>query len=262
VDRQTLHRLLSSESLLVESEDWLLRLLLDLGVDRSDFFCYIELSFLSSSGLSLLIDEMTFDDLSEAIWLKVCSHLKGILPGAVESRRYQKRLDSLILKAIPSELSEFSSLELLYRGSRDGFAASNFHGKCDRRSNTVTLIETTKGHVFGGFTPHACDSSNHGKGDASGKSFLFTIRNPRGNAIRKFAIKNSSCPAIYYSSSYGPVFGSGHDICVYDACNTNTSNYTALGGSYANDTGIDGKEVFTGEYHFTVKEIEVFTITC
>jgi hypothetical protein len=27
-----------------------------------------------------------------------------------------------------------------------------------------------------------------------------------------------------------------------------------------NDTGINGQEVFTGEYNFTVKEIEVFTI--
>jgi hypothetical protein len=27
-----------------------------------------------------------------------------------------------------------------------------------------------------------------------------------------------------------------------------------------NDTGINGQQVFTGEYKFTVKEIEVFTI--
>jgi hypothetical protein len=48
---------------------------------------------------------------------------------------------------------------------------------------------------------------------------------------------------------------------VADNCNTNTSNYTNLGTAYVNDTGIDGKAVFTGEYNFTVKEIEVFTIT-
>jgi hypothetical protein len=27
-----------------------------------------------------------------------------------------------------------------------------------------------------------------------------------------------------------------------------------------NDTGINGRQVFTGEYNFTVKEIEVFAI--
>jgi hypothetical protein len=37
-----LHRLLSSESLLIESEDSLLRLLVDLAVDRRDFFCHIK----------------------------------------------------------------------------------------------------------------------------------------------------------------------------------------------------------------------------
>jgi hypothetical protein len=33
-----------------------------------------------------------------------------------------------------------------------------------------------------------------------------------------------------------------------------------LGTSYANDTGIDGKQVLTGAYNFTVKEIEVFEV--
>jgi hypothetical protein len=263
LDRQTLHRLLSSDFLLIENEDWLLRLLLDVGVDRSEFFGHIELSFLSSSGLSLFINELDFDDLSVAIWLKVRSHLKGILPSAIESRRYHKRLESLSLGAIPSELSELcgQSLELLYRGSRDGFRASNFHDKCDGRLNTVTVIETTKGYIFGGFTPLAWDSSNSGKPDNSGKSFLFTIKNPRGNQIRKFGLKSSSSAAIGYISSYGPIFCSNHDNCVYDACNTSTNNSTNLGGSYTNDTGIDGKKVLTGEYRFIVKEIEVFTIT-
>jgi hypothetical protein len=40
-----------------------------------------------------------------------------------------------------------------------------------------------------------------------------------------------------------------------------TSNHTNLGGADANDTGIDGKQVFTGEKYFTVKEIEVFSVS-
>jgi hypothetical protein len=123
------------------------------------------------------------------------------------------------------------------------------------------VIETTKGFIFGGFTPVAWDSSNSNKSDSSGKSFLFTIKNPRGNAIRKFGIKSSSTEAIGCYASYGPIFRSNNDIIVFDACNTINNNYTNLGGSYTNDTGIDGREVFTGEYNFTVKEIEVFKIT-
>jgi hypothetical protein len=67
--------------------------------------------------------------------------------------------------------------------------------------------------------------------------------------------------AIYCHSSCGPVFAGNSDMVVQDNCNTSTSNWTNLGGSYVNDTGIDGELVFTGEFHFTVNEIEVFTIS-
>jgi hypothetical protein len=148
---------------------------------------------------------------------------------------------------------------LLYRGSRDGFGGSNFHEKCDGKSNTLIVIETTKGFVFGGFTPVAWDSSNSYKPDSSRKSFLFTVKNLRGSDGRKFAMA-SSANAIYCNSSYAPLFGSKCDICVVDGCNGNTTSSTDLGGAFTNDTGINGQQVFTGERNFAVKEIEVFVI--
>jgi hypothetical protein len=48
---------------------------------------------------------------------------------------------------------------------------------------------------------------------------------------------------------------------VADYCNQNTNSYTRLGYGYVNDTGINEYQVFTGEQYFTVKEIEVFSIT-
>jgi hypothetical protein len=246
---------------LIRNEDWLLQLLLDLNVDRFDFFCHIELSFLSSSGLSLFLDEMSFDCISEVIWKQVISHLKGNSPTSHESRRHLKLFDSLILRDIPSELLELrrTSTTLLYRGSRDGFAASNFHSKCDGQSNTLTVIETTKGYIFGGFTPVAWDSSNSYKSDSSEQSFLFTVKNPRGSEFRKFCLKDSS-KAIHCHSSNGPLFGSNRDLAVYDDCTGSKGGYTSLGGAYINDTGIKNDEVFTGECYYSVKEIEVFTI--
>jgi hypothetical protein len=41
---------------------------------------------------------------------------------------------------------------LLYRGSRDGFRASNFHSHCDNKPITLTIIKSTSGNIFGGFT--------------------------------------------------------------------------------------------------------------
>jgi hypothetical protein len=124
----------------------------------------------------------------------------------------------------------------------------------------LTLIETTKGFIFGGFTPIAWDSSGNEKPDNSGKSFLFSLKNPRNSEPRKFMLMNGK-NAICCHSSFGPWFAGNSDMVVYDNCNTANNNYTNLGGSYVNDTGIDGRLVFTGEYYIPVKEIEIFTIT-
>ena len=40
---------------------------------------------------------------------------------------------------------------LLFRASRDGFAAATFHSRCDNKGPTVTIVKSGK-NVFGGFT--------------------------------------------------------------------------------------------------------------
>jgi hypothetical protein len=58
----------------------------------------------------------------------------------------------------PSELiqlCEFTSNDkwtLLYRGTRDGFGAVDFHTKCDDHSNTLTIVKANgSSYIFGGF---------------------------------------------------------------------------------------------------------------
>jgi hypothetical protein len=166
----------------------------------------------------------------------------------------------MIVSSFPSVLKDLQDKqwELLYRGSRDGFGGKNFHEKCDGQSNTITMILTTEGFIFGGFTPIAWDSSNSSKADGSQKSFLFSVKNPHNIEGKKFSLTDSRY-AIYCNSSYGPTFGS-HAIYIADNCNLNTSSNTYLGHSYANDTGIAGYQFCTGSQSFTVKEIEVFTV--
>jgi hypothetical protein len=112
------------------------------------------------------------------------------------------RLESLTTPQFPPLFDEFRAkrFNLLWRGSRDGFTAEEFHLRCDGRANTLTLIESSggwfrQGYVFGGFTPVKRESrvwngeegeeDNTRKGDNSLRSFLFTLRNPtasrRGN---------------------------------------------------------------------------------
>jgi archaellum component FlaC len=68
--------------------------------------------------------------------------------------------DSRIISAIPEIFAEFrkNHFSLLWRGSRDGFGASEFHRRCDGHANTLTVILDTKGNIFGGFTPVKWDS--------------------------------------------------------------------------------------------------------
>ena len=46
---------------------------------------------------------------------------------------------------------------LLYRASRDGWAASNFHACCDNKGPTVTVVKSGES-IFGGFTEQSWDS--------------------------------------------------------------------------------------------------------
>jgi hypothetical protein len=236
--------------------------LLELGLEVQEFFCHIEMQFLSGDGIRQFLKELAFDDLTEEIWLKIVGKLTAQESEQCNRPRHRMCFCSTIVRTIPPVLKEFSGAQwaLLYRGSRDGFAAAHFHGKCDGQSNTLTLIETTKGFVFCGFTPVAWETSGGTyKPDSTQTSFLFTVKNPQGTEGRKFPLASSS-NAIRCQSDYGPVFGSNYDLKVVDGCNTSTGNYTNLGGAYRNDTGLDGKQVFTGEYNFSVKEIEVFAI--
>jgi hypothetical protein len=66
--------------------------------------------------------------------------------------------------------------KLLYRGSRDGFEASSFHEKCDKKGETVVIINSN-GQLFGGYTPNSWNSSGGHLADDSLKSFIFTLTN-------------------------------------------------------------------------------------
>jgi hypothetical protein len=176
-------------------------------------------------------------------------------------------LDSLIVSEFPPLFEEFHAkrFNLLWRGSRDGFGAAEFHHRCDGRVNTLTLIQDTDENVFGGFTPVKWESRYIGseKGDDSLRSFLFTLKNPHGVPARKFPLTTGKKQrAIFCYCPIGPQFGDG-DIRVSDNSNANAGSWTHFGtryhkGAYTNDISV--KDFFTGAVNFTVNEIEVFEI--
>jgi hypothetical protein len=193
--------------------------------------------------------------------------VKGAVMGDSASRsggpRTAQSLDSLIVSELPAIFAEFRGkhFKLLWRGSRNGFKAFQFHGRCDAHANTLTVLLDTEGNIFGGFTPVEWESPPQAKykADDSEKSFLFTLKNPHNIAPRRFALKATEKQrAVCSNSEWGPYF---RDVRVSDNCNANTSSSASLGDVYTNDTGLNEDTVFTGSKNFQVKEIEVFEIT-
>jgi hypothetical protein len=150
-------------------------------------------------------------------------------------------------------------MRLLYRGSRDGFAARAFHKRCNRHPNTITLISSTNDCIFGGYTPIAWSSRGGYASDPSLTSFIFTIKNPYNLPPRIFKQKQEEC-AIADIEEYGPTFGGGYDLHGCDQCHDSINNSSILGTTYANDTGIPDNQILAGDDNFTVSEIEVFEL--
>jgi hypothetical protein len=248
-----LESLLSSESFMVDSEDALLQILFTLG--HPPLLRHIRWEFVSAIAIASLCEDLTFCPPTESLWLAVADRLLRP-PG----------FDSLIVSDFPPLFEAFRAkrFNLLWRGSRDGFTAQEFHLRCDGRRNTLTLISDTDGNVVSCFTPVKWESGDKHKGDDSLQSFLFILRNPHGVPPRKFALREEAKQyAIKCDSTYCASFGSGCDIRVWDDCNPNRNSFTRIGThwsdrTYANDTAFE--YFLTGDYNFTVKEIEVFEI--
>jgi hypothetical protein len=251
---EALDAVLARGSFSVKSEDELLERLLSLCEEYRPLLRWVEMKFLSASGLAALVERL--GSLAEWTWGGIADHLliPPLSPTPV--------LDSAIISGFPDIFAEFRGKRfwLLWRGSRDGVCLRDFHRRCDGHANTLTVILDTDGNVFGGFTPVEWESHYCWKADASLKSFLFTLKNPHNVPAWRFALKaEKKDEAIFYSSGRGPDFC---DIGVWDNCNENTDSFTySFGTRYTNDTGLDGKTFFTGSLHFQMKEIEVFEIS-
>jgi hypothetical protein len=171
-------------------------------------------------------------------------------------------IDSKIVNRVPALFEDVfgaaKTFQLLYRGSRDGFEAAAFHDRCDGHPNTISLILSTNGCIFGGYTPIAWSSRNAYAPDPSLKSWVFTIKNPHNLPPQLFKQKEEA-NAVRDFAIHGPAFGNGWDLHICDKCRTSVC-YANVGTVYANETGIAATEVLTGSQTFYVEEIEVFEV--
>ena len=63
--------------------------------------------------------------------------------------------------------------KLLYRSSRDGSNTQTFHNKCDNIMGTLSIIKTTKGMRFGGYTEQYWNGGSSGCSSKDDKNICF-----------------------------------------------------------------------------------------
>ncbi len=116
------------------------------------------------------------------------------------------------------------------------------------------MFESTSGHRFGGYTGVSWISDQSGKYLVDNNSFIFSLTHKR-----KFKVTNTTY-SIHCCSSYGPIFGNGCDIAIYDNSNSNNSSYSNFGTAYSKEEIQDPKNYLAGSYNFTLKRMEVYQV--
>ena len=176
--------------------------------------------------------------IKDSLWSVLLPHApnKDYLPTLFDGKKFQTKL--------------------LFRGSKDGFSAGQFHSLCDNKGPTLVLVKSRLGFYFGGFNSTSWNSS--GQWSQTPNCFLFSL-----NHKTKHEIYQNPQHAIYHHSGYGPTFGGGHDLHISSDCHKNLSSYSNLGHTYKCPFGYNNdqsKNYLAGTHHFEVEDYEVFQL--
>jgi hypothetical protein len=153
-------------------------------------------------------------------------------------------------------LGAMAPLQLLFKSS-DARDVKGFHRACDGKANTLVVVRSKEGNIFGGFAVPAWDSSTDGwKDDPTQLSFIFVLKNTFSDPPTRFPMKSTKS-AISCIWTSGPSFGGGCDFTVWDGQETQAW----VDNSYVDGLG-RGTAAFvsTGKYRqrFEVDSYEVW----
>jgi len=76
-------------------------------------------------------------------------------------------------------------MDLIYKGSKDGFGSRDFHQACDLLAPLLIVIKADTGKIFGGYTDVPFCGNEEGKYIASSESFVFSLDNKEMYPVKK-----------------------------------------------------------------------------
>ena len=143
---------------------------------------------------------------------------------------------------------------LVYRASRDGDDPKDYNNKCQGKKNTVCIIETKKGCIFGGYSETVMDFNKYEDVKES-NAFVFSI-----DKMKIYENLKKNDYAVCHSKNWGPIFRNDA-FAVWDK---KFFSYNGHKVGKISDS-IFGKmdsdyEINNGENTFSIKELEVFEI--
>lgn len=144
------------------------------------------------------------------------------------------------------------SFQLIFRGSNDGFSASDFHSKCDGKGPTMVVVKSKHGHVGGGFTNVSWQSPQKEKLVADPHAFIFTLKGlPVGHAM--FSVDGAHAnQSVCHDATSGPFWTVG--LCLSTDCVSNAESYNYLNSTYRIPSHLFGSA------NFQVSDYEVYTV--
>lgn len=134
-------------------------------------------------------------------------------------------------------------------------SASEFHKACDSYSPTLTIIRSSTGQCFGGYTTVKWNSELRNEQDPTG--FLFSVDKQK-IILRDGGGNRCSSQSL---NRFGPTFGSGHDLLISNNPTENKSSYNDLKSSFGVfDPTISKYYLTNGEKYFKVDRYEVYLV--
>jgi hypothetical protein len=110
-----------------------------------------------------------------------------------------------------------------YQLTADGATSNKFHTNCDNLGASVTFYLKADGRIFGGYTENSWSALASGTGHFRGydQAFIFVLV----PTVEKFYVGQEYHRTAYSHISYGPTFGSGHDIYINSAMQLGYCNF-------------------------------------
>ena len=161
----------------------------------------------------------------------------------------------IALKSAGKYISIGTRPKQLYKASVNGWSPSTFHRLCDNKGPTITVATLVDGRFIGAYNPNSWENLN-GSYTNNMEVFLFDSDKKYTSAKSSWGPGNY---AIYQLSSYGPVFGGGHDFLSLPSWNPKSLSNNAF--TFTNN-GKGPLDVNIYTYNsYQLKDLEVYSVT-